>query len=138
MPQLADDSTSDSLAGFVRVGLGCSCPPEVLERIETEPAPSSFNDVGGRWLIKVGGRLLVLLCRPPVIDRLQSRLSEVLTEGAELRDREGFNRLRLVVATPEVERTKTVLEAAFSALVLPDERLHLHVVSPVELPGALR
>lgn len=139
MTKAAVNRNPDSLARFVRDELGCACPPEVLRRIETEAAPASFESIGGRWLIRVGGRLMVLLCRPGSLAQLTARLPEIVNTGAELRDREGFRRFRLVVETQhKTESNRRALEAAFQTVAAEDERLHLHVVETGRLPDVLR
>ena len=51
---------------------------------------SAFAADGGRWLVRVGGRLMVLLCRPDSVAALGPRLPQLLAAGAELRDRTRF------------------------------------------------
>ena len=138
MTTATDSDDLDALIGFVRDGLGCACPPEVLERIETAAAPSAFAAGGGRWLVRVGGRLMVLLCRTGSVAALEARLPELLAAGAELRDREGFNRFRLVVEDPEPAAARTRLQAVFNSIGGLDERVHLHVIEPAQVPPVLR
>jgi hypothetical protein len=138
MTSAADREELNALIRFVRDGLGCTCPPEVFERIETAAAPATFALGGGRCLVRVGGRLMVLLCRPGSVAALEARLPELLAAGAELRDREGFNRFRLVVEDPEPASARTRLQAVFDTLGGLDDRLHLHVIEPAEVPPVLR
>lgn len=125
-----------TLADFVRDGLGCGCPASVLERIEVVAVPEPLCRWGKGRLLEVGNRLLVLILTDPDWRPLASGLPDLFEAGRALRDAEGWNRFRLVIATTD-PRAGDVLVSAFSSLELPDDRLHLHVVSPQTLPAPL-
>ncbi len=128
------NTDADTLRRFVRDGLGCTCPDAVLRSIEVEANPAVFADLGpGTQLIKVGGRLLVLVVRMADGGDLSQRLAEWFARGRALREREGWNRFRLVVAAADPAGAGPILTKAFDDLGL-DDRLHLHVIAARELP----
>jgi len=128
--------THIAIERFVRQDLGCQCPAAVFSRIGVVEAPPAF----GAWprcrLISVGGRLLILVVRSDDPDTLHRMLGSLLLEGRRLREARGFNRFRLVIATASAGVSHS-LRKDFERLDGLDERLHLHVVSPDQLPEIL-
>lgn len=110
---------------FVREGLGCSCPEEVLDRIGIDAGDPALTR------LRVGGRLLVHLIACPAWADPAPILPRRLAAGVAERDAGGFNRFRLVLATEEPARLRPAAEAAFASLGM-DARTHLHVVTLAE------
>ena len=126
------DGTIEQFVGGV---LGCGCPAAVFQSVTLEDNPSAFADLVPARLIRIGGRLLVLLLDVREREAAALPLEQLFARGRQLRDSQGYNRFRLVVAAPaSVHRP---LAQRFTGLDLPDERLHLHVVSAGQLPPAL-
>lgn len=127
----------EGLQWFVRHGLGCGCPAELLKDISVaHPEGIPLCGAPAR-LLRVGGRLLVLVLTPPDWRAVETALEGLFDWGRGLRERGAYNRFRLVVVTPEAAAAPA-LEAAFAALPPADERLHLHVIAPEALPVELR
>jgi hypothetical protein len=124
----------DDIVDFVRGRLGCQCPPEVFQSIAVGRDPDFDVLAPGSRLIRIGGRLLVLVVSGPNIQALPAMLSELVDTGRRLRDREGFNRLRLVIAAVEPAAALRILEPPFTTAAGGDQRVHLHVIEPTELP----
>lgn len=120
---------------FVRGVLGCGCPAAVFRSVTLEDNPPDFADLAPARLIRIGGRLLVLLLETRGQDALALPLEQLFVRGRQLRDAEGCNRFRLVVAAPAAVHQS--LADRFSGLDGLDERLHLHVVTSGQLPPAL-
>jgi hypothetical protein len=110
---------------LVRSELGCACPDHVFERIEILPA---FAGLPGDHLITVGNRLLLLVINSSTWQEVLDQLGHLCTLGRQLRDAQGFNRFRLVVAVPEVAVARAALAGRFDAAVDHDDRMHLHVI----------
>jgi hypothetical protein len=127
----------DAIERFVRDELGCQCAPAVFHRIDVEDCPEQF----GRWpqsrLISVGGRLLILVLRSDDSLAMHRRLGGLLEAGRRLRETRGFNRFRLVIATPRAGVIASSLRERFDRLEGKDTRMHLHVIAPGQLPAAL-
>jgi len=122
---------------FVRQELGCQCPAAVFSRIGVEDAPEEFGVWSRARLISVGERLLVLVVRSDDPDTLHRMLAKLLREGRQLREARGFNRFRLVIATTRADVMGPSLSGEFERLCGIDERMHLHVISPEQVPAIL-
>jgi len=127
----------NAIERFVREELGCQCPAAVFSRIGVEDAPEAFGVWPQGRLISVGERLLILVLRSDDPDTLHRMLGNLLFEGRRLREARGFNRFRLVIATTRVDVTGPSLREDFERLDGMDERLHLHVISPEQVPAVL-
>ncbi len=112
---------------FIRDTLGCTCPDEVFTHIDSR-RHVALGEVTLSRRIDVGHRLLVYLLESDDPDFLGTRLPEVIVHGREERDREGFNRLRIVVATGNSQPVSAAARDAFDSAGARDERLHLHLV----------
>lgn len=121
---------------FVRATLGCGCPDEVLQWIEcSQQSQMNGDDELRLTRIDVGGRLLVYVIQAANHPAAAAAaVPTVIASGLVERSRGGFNRLRIVVADPDVEAARPLAEASFAASAPRDDRLHLHVVSADELP----
>lgn len=126
------------LAGFIRDGLGCGCPDEVLDDLRVDPHPVAFAGLPVDAVVSVGGRLLVGVCVSRPWDEMDAQLEQCLATGRRLRDEGGYNRFRLVVVTGETEVARPALERSFKRFQDRDARLHLHVVEPGILPDLLK
>ena len=113
---------------LVRSELGCACPDHVFERIEVLPASSGFAGLPGDHLIAVGNRLLLLVISSSTWQQVLDQIEHLCTSGRQLRDAQGFNRFRLVVAVPEVTVARAALAGHFAAALDHDDRMHLHVI----------
>ncbi len=117
----------ESLEHFVRHTLGCRCPDEVFRRIEDD-RQASAGPIPLSHRIDVGRRLLVYVLRSDDAQWLRANLATVFEHGGQERDREGFNRLRVVIATSDPDAVTTGTSGLFDALEARDDRMHLHVV----------
>jgi len=132
-----EETTHNVIERFIRQELGCQCPAAVFSRIAVEDAPEEFGVWPQGRLISVGERLLILVVRSDDPDTLHRLLGNLLHEGRRLREARGFNRFRLVVATTSVDVMGPFLKEDFERLDGMDERLHLHVISPEQVPAIL-
>jgi hypothetical protein len=109
---------------FVQQILGCSCPEEVFDRIEVDTGAGVVSH-----RIRIGGRLLVYILEASRASDISNAVASALHEGVRERDRDRFNRLRLVVVSPSPERIAEPARAAFSGSPARDEKTHLHVLA---------
>jgi len=119
---------------FVRGELGCACPDEVFATMDVQRAPARFEGVPGDCLIVIARRLLILLINTGHWQDVSRHLESLVDRGRELRDAEGFNRIRFVVVTRDTATAEPVLMEQFGGLPSLDDRIHLHVIRPERVP----
>ena len=119
---------------FVREVIGCNCPDEVFRRIEIQRGSSATKSCSADCELRIGGRLLIVVTSEPV-EKLSSRLDQVIVEGIRARDEGKFNRFRLVVQSGNAAEEKERLLRAFEAVSDKDERTHVHVLGKGEVPN---
>lgn len=122
-----DTTQRHLIESFARDTLGCGCPAEVFDRIELDRFLGAFDSLPVTGTIAIGGRLLVLLCTQRVD---VASVLRILDRGRQIRDREGLNRVRCVVA-----RSAWVGEGEPQSIDTGDERLHVHLVDDARLPS---
>ncbi len=124
---------SSELERFIRDTLGCGCPDEVFQSVTVGRGLLDADGDRVAWWIEVGGRLLIAVTEDDGPARLADRLGAIYASAALRRDTAGFNRFRLVVVNaPGTDPSP--LEQAFAPIGADDDRLHLHVVVPSDLP----
>jgi hypothetical protein len=121
--------TRDQAVSFIRDTLGCACSDEILCAIsrETRDNPDlcrsllalidSHLDGCVDQILAVCGRLLVLRCN----NTFREEAVRIVKGAIRLRETLGFNRVRIVLEFGS---------DAVRDLVLPDDRVHLHYLSP--------
>jgi hypothetical protein len=107
--------------------LGCGCPEEVFSSILLETAPGPVGGIPLAFTIRIGGRLMVLGVAGEKLRSPRGSLAPLVAKGMGIRDGEGFNRLRIVVVSGDLE-FEALLRAVFARVPGLDERVHLHVV----------
>jgi len=112
---------------FVRDTLGCTCPDSVFSRVDSRRNVQVGEAVLSHR-IDVGRRLLVYVLPSDDPEQLMAGLAGLIASGRQERDRLGFNRLRVVVATWDLERLGPVARRLFDGADGRDERVHLHLV----------
>lgn len=117
---------------FVRESLGCGCPDEVFEDIRIREQSDLFSL--HNTVFEIGGRLFVVVIDAVDWRALGPMLRGIVQAGRIYRDRHGYNRFRLVIAT-EDERAHGELGRLFDALPDIDNKTHLHVIPPQQIPG---
>jgi hypothetical protein len=133
---MTEASANPSVERFARQTLGCNCPDDVFKHIRIDSQPECFIGLPVDALIDIGGRLLVAVCAHAPWQDVQPSLQRIVTAGSACRDRNGFNRFRLVVAAEDTQEALTVLQPLFDAVIASgDDRMHLHVLPPAALPG---
>ena len=116
---------------FVRETLGCTCPDEVFKQIRQLDQSALFDTADAVY--DIGSRLCIAVYVPANWRDLVQKLGQLVAEGMQYRDQHGFNRFRLVIACSDDDAV-TQLSQVFEALPETDEKVHLHVIPPSQLP----
>jgi len=117
---------------FVRGILGCQCPDEVFEQIESHVG----DRFGNTYLqtMTIGERLLIYIWPTNDPSIVKVHLPGMLFKGMKERDQRGLNRFRAVIAADDVEPIGAIAEEIFRDFRDRDERVHLHVVDAHDCP----
>ena len=121
---------------FVRGTLGCGCPDEVFRSIVVSRLPA----VAGRppiLQVLVGSRLLIHVVSPPTLEPPNGWIEPLAANGRATRDRHGYNRFRLVVASPAPLASARAFADRFARAVVGDDKAHLHFIGTDQLPPGL-
>ena len=126
----------DSIEHFVRGTLGCGCPDEVFQDVVIDRLPA----VAGRPAIVqllVGSRLLIHVVAPPEGAAVNGWIEQLVSSGRAARDRHGYNRFRLVIASQGLPASAREIRDRFVRATVGDEKAHLHFVGSNQLPPGL-
>lgn len=110
---------------FVQETLGCSCPQEVFKNIDYQ---KKYEGISGSR-VNVGNRLLIYILAMDGESSIQAVINKALERGVEERDKNGFNRFRLVLVASRPDELCGLAERAFNDSGYRDEKTHLHVVN---------
>ena len=119
-------SEKENIKIFAQEILGCGCPEEVFEHIDSE-SNVRLNGIVLIRRIRIGNRLLIYLAEMKDTTSVKKNLPFLITSGRKERDGIGFNRFRLVLVSDDTSEMKKVAEEMFSA-INRDDKVHLHVI----------
>lgn len=125
-------SDRESIKIFAQETLGCGCPEEVFQHIDSQ-SNVQLNGILLSRKIKIGNRLLIYIVEMADADSVKQNLAFLVAGGRKERDSIGFNRFRLVVTADDIGEVKKVAEAVF-AVINRDEKVHLHVIPRKNIP----
>lgn len=118
----------ERIKNFTLDVLGCGCDQSVFNSIETEESVNLACGVILSRKIIIGRRLMIYIV--PAENCAAGRVADVIRDGLDEREKCGYNRLRLVIVSPDTDGISAAYNDAFVKTVLRDEKCHIHVVSP--------
>ena len=108
---------------FVRELLGCQCPQEVFASIDSSEV--TLCGIGFQRIL-IGDRLMVCLLACPLGEEQRPGFPALVEALRDARDREGWNRVRVVLMESDASLCDSELTALFERIACGDQRLHLH------------
>ena len=128
-------SQKNVIQKFTRDVLGCMCPDDVFKDIHCQwrsISPAAYQV----FEIRIGGRLLIFLWD---ITRaaVPGDFLTLIRTGRAIRDKDGFNRFRMVVAGNLQQNIKSDIENQFQSGFQDDEKVHLHFINSQQIPQSL-
>lgn len=122
------DQKHQSIKRFAVEILGCGCPDEVFQTVETGTTTISTLTTFQPDRILIGNRLLIYLAPVDSDTELPILLPDLIKAGTEERDSKGYNRFRLVLYTEDKDFDAAGTDFLFSSLAGVDDRLFLHII----------
>lgn len=119
---------------FVRHILGCGCPEEVFDDLDLSLATAWESGPTVKTLL-VGRRLLICILDCQEMEELKNLLPRLARMYRDERDRQGYNRVRIVVATRTPVSLSPAADFLFQSLPEVDDRMHLHILPADQLLG---
>jgi hypothetical protein len=123
--------TYSEIKRFVQETLGCTCPEAVFDEINYQKECADIS----ASKINVGDRLLIYVISVDGKTGIQEVINTALEKGVEERNRQGFNRFRLVLATSSPDELRSAAEKSFADSGYANKKTHLHVVSQSDVEG---
>jgi len=117
--------TYSAIKHFVQETLGCSCPEEVFNKIVYQ---KEGDGIAGSK-VTVGDRLLIYIITMDGKSNTRAVINSAMERGVEERDKNRFNRFRLVLVASHPDVLRSSAELAFESSGYADEKTHLHVVN---------
>ena len=117
---------------FTRNILRCTCPDDVFDKIQCQWRSICSIDVKV-FEIRIGGRLLIFLWNTESTSA-QKYLESVIQLGRNTRDKDGFNRFRLVITFDFKTDWNKDIDTQFQKLSQNDEKMHLHLIPNQQIP----
>jgi len=118
---------------FIQKTLGCGCPEEVFQSIETRQNVRLNNFITLDSAIIIGDRLLVYIMEAGSAGCVEEHLPVLVAAGRNERDAKGLNRFRLVLVADDAEGLRKSAERQFEELRSSDKKVHLHVIGRKDL-----
>lgn len=118
---------------FVQEVLGCGCPEEVFNKIET----NKNTEETIKCELIIGERLLIRIVEFQNTSTFQTLLENQMKNGITHRDKNGFNRFRLVIACSRPDQAQQQISGLIKRLEELDGKAHLHLINNQIIPSHL-
>ena len=113
---------------FVINKLGCNCPSEVFNIIECEKDIRLDQNFNLNYKINIGNRLLIYIIEINDKEFLRQNLLKIVAHGIDERNKNNFNRFRLVIISNDIDESDKSGQRLFNTILKGDQKAHLHIV----------
>ncbi|MBN2314171.1 MAG: hypothetical protein JXM79_09595 [Sedimentisphaerales bacterium] len=120
----------ENIKSFIRDTLGCNCPEEVFQHIESTENVLIQENLRMTHRIDVGGRLLIYIYNVERSTEIVEDMIKLILHGQKVKKADGYNRFRLVLVSDDKEGIDRKTTQTFDELQ-KDENIHLHIISTV-------
>jgi hypothetical protein len=113
---------------FVINKLGCNCPSEVFNIIERQKDIQLDQNINLNYKINIGNRLLIYIIEINDKEFLRQNLLTIVARGIDERNKNNFNRFRLVIISNDIDEIDKSSQRLFDTILKGDQKAHLHIV----------
>jgi hypothetical protein len=125
--------SSERIQQFVRLTLGCACPEEVFRHTICQHSVPLTDKLWLSHKIDIGSRLLIYVFTANNRALVMNVLPELVSIGKNERERKGYKRLRLVIASDHPDTISVPAKKTFNTLDSIDKKIDLHIIHSNEL-----
>ena len=118
----------EKIKGFVKNTLGCGCPDKVFQKIDISELPVVVHEQQITRIV-IGNTLLIHIIPPGFSSVLVDSVESLALAGKNDRDRNSYNRFRLVVSGYDDDFLRQRISACFSELFSDDRKMHIHFIN---------
>jgi len=125
---------NEKIKAFVKDTLGCGCPDKVFEKIDTsELLTAEYEKEIVR--IVIGDTLLIYIICPVNSADFSDSVEAIALAGKNDRDKNHYNRFRLVVSGLESDDLQAKVFGRFKTLFDIDDKMHIHFLGQQLIDG---
>jgi hypothetical protein len=124
---------NDIIKSFVINKLGCNCPAEVFNIIKWQKDVRINDSIILNFKINIGNRLLIYIIDIEDITFLNEIFLKLISLGIDERNKNNFNRFRLVIISDNIAEIGSIAQNVFNNLNIGDQKLHLHVIQKTDI-----
>lgn len=123
----------ENIKTFVRETLGCECPENVFDYIDSQHSIELNSEILLSDKINIGNRLLIYTVDVNDVKFIENNLIELISIGRKERDMKGFNRFRLAIITDKMDEIRQIAHMTFKKSKDKDKKIHLHLINRNEM-----
>lgn len=125
---------NEKIKGFVKNTLGCGCPDKVFQKIDISELSVVAHEQQITRIV-IGDTLLIYMIPAGSSSVLVESVESLASTGKNDRDRNSYNRFRLVVSGCDDDVLRQRISACFLELFSDDRKMHIHFINQALVDG---